>query len=67
MLLTGYDIDKRKFYLLNLMINFAEYVIYRNHVKRLNSKKKIHAKGLLKYQFKSDLTFYLNCKKRSSY
>ena len=39
-LLTGYDIDKRKLYLLNLMINFAEYVIYRNHVKRLKSKKK---------------------------
>ena len=44
------------------MINFAEYVIYRNHVKRLKSKKKIHAKGLL-YELKSDLTFYLNCKK----
>ena len=60
-LVIGYEIDKPNFYLTNLMINFAEYVIYRNHVKGLKRGARVYAKGMF-YELKSDLTFYLNWK-----
>ena len=60
-LILGYDIENSTYHLVNLVINFAEYVIYRNHIKSLQKYHRTHARTLYR-NLKSDLTFYLNCK-----
>ena len=60
-LILGYDIEKSSYHLVNLIINFAEYVIYRNHVKNLQTYHRTHARTLYR-NLKSELTFYLKCK-----
>ena len=64
-LLIGFEIDNSEFYLTNLMVIFAGYVIYRNHVQRLQRGTRVNAKGLF-YEMKSELRFYLNSKVKMS-
>ena len=52
-LLIGFEIDNSEFYLINLMVIFAGYVIYRNHVQRLQRGTRVNAKGLF-YEMKSE-------------
>ena len=59
MLPIGFEIDNSEFYLINLMVIFAGYVIHRNHVQILQRGTRENAKGLF-YEMKSELRFYLN-------
>ena len=38
-LVIGYEIDKSEFYLLNLMIVFAKYAIYKNYIECLKKER----------------------------
>ena len=60
-LILGYEVENSICHLVNLIINFAEYVIYRNHIKNLQSFNRTHARTLYR-SLKYELTFYLNCK-----
>ena len=57
-LIVGYKIGSSEFYFINLLIIFAEFSIYRSHVKRLKEGGRTCAKALL-YGMKSDLKLYL--------
>ena len=60
-LVIGYKIDRSEFYLMNLMIIFAQYTIYKNYIQSLKKGTKVNAKCLF-HGMKSDLRFYLNSK-----
>ena len=62
-LLTGYEICKEETHLINLLINFAQFVIYRNYI-RISFGKKVHNMHpfyLLK-ELKSEIRLYLSFK-----
>ena len=54
-----YDIENQNYVLINLMINFAMFVIYTNHVKDLRINRNVNARALLN-DWKYELIFYLN-------
>ena len=64
-LVIGYCIGKLENYLVNILINFAEYVIYKNYVKHSKTNSKINGRTLLthlKYELKSHLNFKTKAK-----
>ena len=62
-LLLGYEIEKRKMNHVNLVLNFAQYIIYRNYVTGnfKENKHRMHAIYLLK-ELKAEISFYFNLK-----
>ena len=63
--LIGFDIDDSECYLTNLMVIFAGYGIYRNHVHRLQRGTRANAKCLF-YEMKSELRFLFDSKVKMS-
>ena len=57
-LVVGYKIDNSEFYFINLIIIFAEFSIYRSHVKKLKEGVQTCVKSMI-CGMKSDLKFYL--------
>lgn len=47
-MIIGYNISEKKNLMINLVINFAQFVIYKNYVKSLwrKTSNTINAKGL---------------------
>ena len=66
MLLIGYKIDKRKFTLLNFLINYAQLVIYKDYVKRNFGEVPTNPKRLIN-NFISSLKCYLKYKENIRY
>ena len=66
MLLIGYEINNRKFILLNFLINYAQYVIYKDYVKRNFGEVQANPKRLIN-NFTSSLKSYLKFKENTKY
>ena len=62
-LLLGYEIENRKRNHINLLLNFAQYVVYRNYVTENfeGNKRRMNAIYLLK-ELKAEMKFYFNLK-----
>ena len=62
-IVLGYITGNPKQNLVNLVLNFAQFVIYRNYIRGLNQDRKyrMHAIYLLR-ELKSEVRCYLNLK-----
>ena len=56
--LLGHELGNRKLNLVNLILNFAKFIIYRNYIRERYEEKKnrTHAKYLLK-ELKREVRF----------
>ena len=62
-MIIGFNISEKKNLMINLIINFAQFVIYKNYVKSLweNTSNKTNPKRLW-VDLKVELRQYLSCK-----
>ena len=63
MLLVGYEIEKKEMNLVNLMLNYAQFIIYRNYIRNCfgNENRNMHALYLFK-ELKAEIRSYLSLK-----
>ena len=62
-IILGHDIGNRKMKLINLILNYAQFIIYRNYVKDRNKRNNhlLNVNYLLK-DLKAEIRFYFNLK-----
>ena len=60
-MIIGYDIVNTKYQTINIMLNFALYVIFRMYLQKIYENKKIYTRKLF-IEFKSVLKTYFRCK-----
>ena len=62
-LIVGHDIGNKKMELVNLILNFAQFIIYRNYIKTRNEGKKhqVNTNYLLK-DLKAEIVVFLSLK-----
>ena len=60
-LITGYNIKNEKYLIMNIMLNLAQYVIYKLYVKKGFENMRVTMRMLFN-EFKSFLKLYFHCK-----
>ena len=59
--IIGYDIKSSKFDMINIIIIFGQYVIYKNYLRKCSEKVKINTR-MLYNEFKSTLKTFIRRK-----
>ena len=65
-MITGYDIAKTEYRTINIMLNFAFYVIYKMYLQKIYENRKMYTRKLF-IEYKSTLKAYFRCKLNQNY
>ena len=60
-MIIGYDIANVKYQIINILLNFAQYVIYKMYLLKMYDNKKIYTRKLF-IEFKSIMRSYFRVK-----
>lgn len=65
-MITGYEIANAEYQTINIMLNFALFVIYKMYLQKIYENKKVYTRKLF-IEFKSILKTYFRCKINQKY